>query len=113
VAGGGGGPPRLAHIFAIKALFEKQTLVSEWWTAHERVILLQENITQRLQVKKDAVLSIFPTGAAPWHLTSENLKWKLDNFAWTRDTFGISNVALEEEIIVHAIRGCFLIIIEY
>jgi thiamine pyrophosphokinase len=111
LAGGGGG--RLAHVLAIKALFEDEDArVSEWHTARERIMLLRGARSVRVGLAAGSVVSIFPVGGGPWSARSEGLKWGLEGVRWTRDSFGISNVALEDRISVESRGGNFLMVME-
>jgi thiamine pyrophosphokinase len=110
LAGGGGG--RLAHIFAIKALFERDCAVCEWHTAHETILLLSSKAQINLREKEGAVISVFPIGNAPHKATSENLKWKLDGLEWKAASFGISNLASSDNVTITSLEGRFMVIVE-
>jgi thiamine pyrophosphokinase len=113
LVGGGGG--RLAHIFAIKALVG-ECGVCEWHTGRESILLLSSKISQKAKINlrgnKGAVVSVFPIGDAPHIATSENLKWPLDGLEWNAASFGISNVALSDDVTIASTAGSFLVIIE-
>jgi thiamine pyrophosphokinase len=111
LAGGGGG--RLAHILAVRAIFEKEGMrVSEWHTARERILFLKASRVVRARLKEQTLVSIFPAGPGPWSARSENLRWPLDRLDWSPDFFSVSNVALKDRIAVESLRGNFLVIIE-
>jgi thiamine pyrophosphokinase len=115
IVGGGGG--RIAHIFGIRDLFERERFPLRWITAAEDIYCIDGAIggvvaKLSLTLKQGNVVSVFPLGGGPWKAASTGLKWPLDNVRWERGLYGLSNVALGPEITVSAARGRFLVIIE-
>ncbi|MDR2865246.1 MAG: thiamine diphosphokinase [Spirochaetaceae bacterium] len=108
--GGGGG--RIAHIFAIKALFERENSLAQWHTAHESMTVLKNRHECVFDVQKGCLISVFPLSKSPWKASSKNLKWELGPVHWGRDSFGISNIALENQVSITSLKGKFLIIAE-
>ncbi|MCL1993095.1 MAG: thiamine diphosphokinase [Spirochaetes bacterium] len=56
------------------------------------------------------IISVFPLGGGVWKAASKGLKWPLDGLSWNRGFFGLSNVALEENISITAAAGRFMVI---
>jgi thiamine pyrophosphokinase len=119
LAGGGGG--RADHLFAIRALFERECCPSRWITAGEDMFCLDEGQCLSRSLPPGSLVSVFPLGEGPWRALSRNLKWPLDNLSWNRGFFGVSNraEALPAEdgaahtvrIGIHAEQGRFLAIL--
>jgi thiamine pyrophosphokinase len=120
IVGGGGG--RIAHIFGIRDLFERERFPRRWITAAEDIYCIDGNegapalagtiAKLSLTLKQGNVVSVFPLGGGPWKAASTGLKWPLDNVHWERGLYGLSNVALAPEITISAAQGRFMIIIE-
>ncbi|GHV22052.1 thiamine pyrophosphokinase [Spirochaetia bacterium] len=108
IAGGGGG--RMDHIFALRDVFEREKKITRWVTASEDIYKVCGNFTASVQ--SGATVSVFPCGDPPWKAASKGLKWPLDNVAWKRNFFGISNTALSDEISIIAEKGAFIVIFE-
>ena len=114
IIGGGGG--RLAHIFAIRDLFERERYPRRWITAREDIRCIDggdaKNSVLTLAVEQGKLISVFPLGGGPWKTGSKGLKWELDNVLWERGLFGLSNVAVTDEIEINAKQGRFMIVLE-
>ena len=116
IAGGGGG--RLAHIFGIRDLFERERFPRRWFTAAEDVYCIDgdgggsNTASLTVTIKQSGVVSVFPLGGGHWKAHSTGLKWPLDNVHWERGLYGLSNVAMEPEITINAQQGRFMIILE-
>jgi thiamine pyrophosphokinase len=108
--GGGGG--RLAHTFALRSVFERDNCLQEWYTADEKILLLNSGREILFTAKKNNLISVFPVGCSPWSAKSKNLKWKLDDLEWNRGVFGISNIATGADVYIKSASGKFLIVIE-
>jgi thiamine pyrophosphokinase len=108
ILGGGGG--RVDHLFAIRALFEREPAPDQWVTAAEIMYGLAAPQELSLQLDAGTVVSVFPLGSGPWRAESKGLRWSLNNLLWRHDFFSISNVA-EGSISIHALVGTFLVII--
>jgi thiamine pyrophosphokinase len=112
--GGGGG--RTDHLLAIRSLFERDRKPDRWVTSREDIFFLGEGAAfspppdVREATGLDGV-SVFPLGTGPWQAESRGLKWPLAGLPWSRGFFGVSNVVLEEDFEVRALRGCFLLIL--
>jgi thiamine pyrophosphokinase len=65
-----------------------------------------------MSLAPESVVSVFLTGCGPWKAESAGLKWPLDNVRWKRGMTGLSNVAIEEKIEIHAKQGRFMVILE-
>ncbi|AEF84196.1 thiamine diphosphokinase [Treponema primitia ZAS-2] len=115
--GGGGG--RTDHLLAIQALFEREKSPDRWITAAEDI--RQVRAGHPLEVAgaqavsggqaPGSLVSVFPLGIGPWELESRGLKWPLSGLPWERGFFGLSNVALEGDFMIRAIRGRFLVVL--
>ena len=120
IVGGGGG--RLDHLFGIRDLFERNVCPRRWITASEDIYCidgsgypncLKMRIGQAASggaVTSDNLVSVFPLGGGPWKAESRGLKWPLDNVYWERGLYGLSNVAVAEEIAINAVQGRFMVI---
>ncbi|MDR0785081.1 MAG: thiamine diphosphokinase [Treponema sp.] len=105
VIGGGGG--RIDHIFALRALFERDPCPARWLTDREEIFCLKEGA---FSCKVHGLVSAFPVGEGPWRAKSEGLKWPLDRVVWRRGFFGVSNVA-DGLFAVSVTQGKFLLIV--
>jgi thiamine pyrophosphokinase len=114
IVGGGGG--RLAHIFGIRDLFEREHYPRRWITANEDIYCVDgaddKNNHLKPAVKQGGLVSVFPLGNGPWEAVSGGLKWALDNVRWERGLYGLSNVAIADEIEIKAKQGRFLVMLE-
>ncbi|MDR1655877.1 MAG: thiamine diphosphokinase [Treponema sp.] len=91
LAGGGGG--RMDHLFAIRALFEREQCPARWVTAGEDMFCINEGQGLSRRLPHGGLVSVFPLGEGPWRALSRNLKWPLDRLSWNRGFFGVSNRA--------------------
>jgi thiamine pyrophosphokinase len=118
IIGGGGG--RLDHIFGIRDLFERGRYPVRWITANEDIYCVdgggavsdEKNSRLRLAIKQGTLVSVFPLGAGPWKAESKGLKWDLGGARWERGLFGLSNVAIADEIEINIKQGRFILIAE-
>ena len=97
------------HLAAYSALFECQssaTLLLNGWTATR----VDSNPTT-FQVKPDAIISLIPFGSVQG-VTLEGCQYPLQNASLTTGTQGVSNKAIESEIVVSAQSGNLLLLIE-
>jgi thiamine pyrophosphokinase len=119
IIGGGGG--RIDHLFAIRALFERENFPRRWITGSEDIFCIdaqnsnigfteQEKGCLTVNCKQGAVVSVFPLGVGPWEAKSSGLKWQLEGLEWTRGFFGLSNVAVDEKFSIKADKGRFMVI---
>jgi thiamine pyrophosphokinase len=107
IVGGGGG--RIDHLFGIRDLFEREFPPRRWITAGVDIYCVESgSLTMRLSA--GALVSVFPLGPGPWKAESQGLKWPTDNVRWERGLYGLSNVAVEEEIVINAVQGRFMVI---
>jgi thiamine pyrophosphokinase len=107
IVGGGGG--RIDHLFGIRDLFERDIPPRRWITAGEDIYCVESgSLTKRLTA--GALVSVFPLGGGPWKAESRGLKWPTDDVRWERGLYGLSNVALGEEIAINAVQGRFMVI---
>ena len=107
LAGGGGG--RMDHLFAIRALFERERCPARWITAGEDIFCINEGQSLSRRLPPGSLVSVFPLGEGPWRAFSRNLKWPLDRLNWNRGFFGVSNRAepqAAEDGIVQASSLC-------
>jgi thiamine pyrophosphokinase len=120
IAGGGGG--RIAHLFGIRDLFERDRFPRRWITASEDIYCIEGGVigdesaflNDSLEINSEQgnLVSVFPMGGGPWKAESWGLKWPLDNVYWERGLFGLSNVATADEITVNVRQGRFMVILE-
>jgi thiamine pyrophosphokinase len=107
--GGGGG--RIDHIFALRALFDREKRPNSWITNAETLICVDSSQSPlELQLKPESVVSVFPCGRGRWKAKSRGLRWSLDDLSWDAGFFGISNIAATGNCSITAEKGAFLVI---
>ncbi|MDR1047758.1 MAG: hypothetical protein LBL64_08270, partial [Treponema sp.] len=84
---------RVDHLFAIRALFERERCPDRWITAGEDMFCVNEGQSLSRSLPPGSLVSVFPLGEGPWRALSRNLKWPLDRLSWNRGFFGVSNRA--------------------
>jgi thiamine pyrophosphokinase len=113
IIGGGGG--RVDHLFALRALFERERFPRRWITAAEdiRCVEVPDLLTLMPEppLPPGAPVSVFPLGDGPWEAESRGLKWPLAGIPWNRGFFGLSNEAAGGSFSVRALAGRFLVVI--
>jgi thiamine pyrophosphokinase len=112
LVGGGGG--RTDHVFALRALFEREPCPDRWVTAADDIRRVKEGSVlafSSVEVPPGGIVSVFPLGDGPWAALSTGLKWPLDGLAWTRGAFGISNEAPHGSFSITAKRGRFMVLV--
>ena len=118
ISGGGGG--RLDHLFAIRALFERDDSPDRWFPGSVEIRCLKEGRALSAVLEPGSVVSVFPLvnygpvteewKAESWKAESFGLKWPLDSVVWKCGSYGISNLAVEGPIEIRAIRGRFMVL---
>jgi len=122
IIGGGGG--RIDHLFGIKSMFERDDFPARWITSVDDIFCIDAGLKEQgtgiweqgtgksfiFSVKKDASVAVFPLGDSLWEAKSTGLKWQLDNVKWNRGFFGLSNVALDGNFSITALKGRFMVI---
>ena len=108
LVGGGGG--RLDHLFAIRAIFEREHPPHRWFPGSEDIRLLEAGRALTATLPPGSLVSLFPLGTGPWAAESAGLKWPLGGLGWERGSAWISNVANEGAFEIRAVRGRFMII---
>lgn len=106
IIGGGGG--RFDHQIALYSLFSREMAPQIWISANEIVYLIRNNFS--IKVKQDKLVSLFPVGNNPCRMTSSGLKWELNSLEWSIGDSGISNLAVNESIIINMISGRLVLI---
>jgi len=109
IAGGGGG--RMDHLFAIRALFEREESPDRWFPGDEEIRCLKEGRVLAAALPLGSLVSVFPLGKGPWEAESSGLKWPLDGLVWKEGSFGVSNVADGGAIEIRSICGRFMVLI--
>lgn len=107
LAGGGGG--RLDHLLAVRALFERMVRPREWWTARERVVLVDGPFEADLP--PGTVVSVFPLARGARGMRSSGLRWALDGLSWGPGDFGVSNEASGGILRVEPGEGDLLVVL--
>jgi thiamine pyrophosphokinase len=110
IIGGGGG--RIDHLFALRAMFERDDPPERWITAAEDIRCLEAPAALEFTFSHSAPVSVFPLGGGPWEAESGGLKWPLTGLSWNRGFFGLSNEAPEGAFYIRAKKGRFLVILE-
>jgi thiamine pyrophosphokinase len=108
IIGGGGG--RLDHLFGIRSLFERDIFPCRWITDKEDIYCLEKG-EHHFSVDAGETVSVFPLGDNKWEVTSERLKWPLDNIKWNRGFFGLCNIAIDDVFKITVQAGRFMLII--
>lgn len=111
---GGGGGERIEHLFAIRALFEREIFPSRWITNGADIRSVDAEIHEKTlscSLKKDALVSVFPLGTGPWEAKSAGLKWPLEGVHWDHGFSGLSNVAQSGDFSITAEQGRFMVIL--
>jgi thiamine pyrophosphokinase len=125
IAGGGGG--RLDHLFALRALFERERAPRRWITSHEDIWALDagDALAARdfvplghgggagapvFSFVPGTIMAAAPLGEGPWKASSTGLKWPLDGVKWNRGFFGASNETTGEDFSVRVEKGRFMIL---
>lgn len=104
--GGGGG--RLDHLIALYTLFSRDLCPFLWVTANEKIFLIKDKFS--INLKKNSTVSFFPVSKNKCKMVSKGLKWELDGLNWTIGDSGVSNIALDETIIINMISGKLVMI---
>jgi len=96
-------------------LFERDRYPRRWITANEDIYCIEggdaENGCLKLALKQGNLVSVFTLGSGPWKAESKGLKWELGGARLERGLFGLSNVAITDEIEINAEQGRFMVII--
>jgi thiamine pyrophosphokinase len=109
IAGGAGG--RLDHALGILYLFRRQRGLHAWHGRYESLFYLAAGKSGWFKTLPGATVSVFPLMEASEGMTSEGLKWPLRGLCWKAGDYGISNVALGDEILVKAGSSALLVIL--
>jgi thiamine pyrophosphokinase len=109
ILGGGGG--RIDHLFAIRALFERERFPRRWITDAADIYCVEAPAVCSLSLEPEGLVSAFPLGEGPWKAASKGLRWPLDTVSWNRGFFGLSNIALQGACTIQAKQGRFMVII--
>lgn len=106
IVGGGGG--RLDHLLGIAALFERPEGPSRWITEHDEVVVVDgEAVFENM---RGVVCSFFPVGEREATMRSQGLKWPLDGLRWKRGDAGISNLGVDDRVIVTMLSGRLIMV---
>jgi thiamine pyrophosphokinase len=114
IFGGGGG--RLDHLFAIRALFERERCPRRWLTARDDIWALEagtpgSELVLEVNFAPGTLIAAAPLGEGPWKALSRGLKWPLDNVAWNRGFFGACNEAAGDTLSVSVAQGRFMLLL--
>jgi len=101
IIGGGGG--RMDHFLAIVLLFDREFSPDIWYTNSTRFQKITGSIN--ISLKKDILVSFFPTGKGVCRMKSKGLKWPLDGLVWSRGDMGISNIVTQDPFSIDMIEG--------
>ena len=110
ISGGGGG--RLDHLFAVRALFDREESPDRWFPGGAEIRCLKEGKLLDAVIKPGLV-SVFPLGKGPWKAQSRGLKWPLDGLSWSPGSFGVSNIADTGSFEIRSILGRFLVFLPF
>ncbi|MDY7027318.1 MAG: thiamine diphosphokinase [Spirochaetota bacterium] len=109
IIGGGGG--RLDHLLGIVTLFHREIRPDEWYTDKEAVWSIDRR--RIFEGLKGKTVSFFPVGEEICRMRSSGLKWPLDQLVWKPGDAGISNVVMEDSMMVEPLSGRLICIYEY
>lgn len=96
VAGGGGG--RIDHLLAIFSLFNRPDGPDEWLTHNERLVRISARSS--FSLNSGDTVSVFPLVRGGRNMKSSGLEWPLDGLDWNPGDFGVSNIAVRNEITI-------------
>ena len=110
LVGGGGG--RLDHLFAIRALFDREPCPKRWLTQKQEIFSIEADFQGALPVEPLSTVGIFPAGTPPWRIKSEGLAYPLTlNMRWGGGFCSSSNtVVAPVRFMVE--QGRFLVVVE-
>ncbi|MFP4563331.1 MAG: thiamine diphosphokinase, partial [Spirochaetia bacterium] len=106
----GGGEGRLDHTMGILALFEREPHPDLWMTGRESIMSIQKEAV--FDTYPNQRISLFPLGKEECTMSSEGLKWELDDLRWSRGDFGLSNRALSIQVRIRMKTGRLLLVKE-
>lgn len=106
IVGGGGG--RLDHLLAIVALFDRDTPPRRWYTESEQIDCLDGEFL--LTGAEGEEISLFPAGRSLCRMSSEGLKWPLDQLSWRKGDVGISNTVVARECRIRVTEGRLIMV---
>ena len=109
LAGGGGG--RLDHLIGLVSLFRRDPSPDEWHTAGESAFRLKSGEECGFKTSRGAIVSVFPLFERSGGMSSKGLKWPLEGLAWGPGEFGVSNVALGDQVYVKSGSSDLLVIL--
>lgn len=109
IIGGGGG--RLDHLLGIVTLFHREIRPDEWYTDREAVCSIDRK--RVFDGLKGKTVSFFPVGGEICRMKSSGLKWPLDQLVWKPGDAGISNVVVEDAMMIEPLSGRLICIYEY
>lgn len=112
ILAGGGSSGRMDHELAILALFERDTYPDIWINDRAEIHCV-DSATHVREIETGSTVSVFPVGSGPWQLSSQGLRWPLQNVKWSRSVAGVSNIALAPNITVTVHTGRLLIVYPY
>jgi thiamine pyrophosphokinase len=116
LSGGGGSSDgsvgRIDHLFAIHSLFERGNPPDRWFTRNEEIHCLKEGRAVSAHLAPMSLVSVFPLGEGLWEAESSGLKWPLNDLAWERGGFSVSNLAEKGPFEIRSKRGRFMVIME-
>ena len=106
----GGGEGRLDHTMGILALFEREPHPDLWMTGRESIMSIHKEAV--FDTYPNQRISLFPLGEEECTMSSEGLKWELDDLRWSRGDFGLSNRALSIQVRIRMKTGRLLLVKE-
>jgi len=111
--GGSGG--RLDHLFALRALFERESPPSIWVGDESLVIGIGRGFP-RMGIRLDSLdaestISVFPCGTGPHRCVGRGLLWPVDRLDWDGGAFSLSNRSEGGACALDATEGSFLVIL--
>ena len=115
---GGGGSERVDHLFGIRSMLEREFYPSRWHLDTADIYCIEIGTGNSahhgiltLKVNAGSLVSVFPLGEGPWKVSSQGLKWPLDNLTWNRGFFGLANIAQNTEFMLKSYEGRFMVIV--
>lgn len=99
----GGGEGRLDHSLALLALFQLDHCPIRWITAYEDIHLLKGK--HSFPGVPGQKVSVFPLEKSEFKCSSKGLQWPLDEVAWDKGFFSLSNSFLENSIELDVLNG--------
>ena len=108
---GGGSSGRFDHELGVLWTFFRNSPPAGWIQPHNELLHLRVGEQIRVASQPGTVISCFPASTdSAFSFYSDGLKWPLQDLEWHRETVGISNEVISQELAVSVQSGGLLIV---